>query len=154
MIDALIVIDALFLFFCASIYLGTGWSLVLFSFPIASRLTPETYALPFVEPVTHATRWLTWLTIAMLAAAVPLVIAEWGTGYVWVPIVYLAAVILATALTQKFIFPYNQEMRSGITDSGRLQTILGKWMRLNRIRTGLWTVEWVVMAAYFGLRAA
>ena len=154
MIETLVVLDALFLLFCASIYLGTGWSLVLFSFPIAPRLTPETYAVPFVEPVTHATRWLTWLTIAMLAAAIPLVIAEWGTGYVWVPIVYLAAVILATALTQRFIFPYNQEMRSGITDPRRLQTILGKWMRLNRIRTALWTVEWLVMAAYFGFRAA
>lgn len=152
MTDTWVVIDAVFLFLCASMYLGTGWSLILFSFPLAPRLTPQTYALPFVDPVQHATRFFTWMTTLMIAAAVPLIVAEWDSGYVWVPIVYLAAVAAATGLTMKFIFPYNQEMEKGITDPQRLRLILGKWMRLNIVRTSLWTVEWIVIALWFALR--
>jgi hypothetical protein len=154
MTDTWAVIDAAFMLLCASMYLGTGWSLVLFSFPIAPRLTPENYALPFVEPVTNATRFFTWMTTLMMAAAVALIVAEWSTGYVWVPIVYLAAAVAATGLTIKFVFPYNREMKAGITDPGRLRRTLGRWMRLNVLRVLLWTVEWVVITLYFALKVA
>jgi hypothetical protein len=70
-----VAVAALMLLF-ASMYLGTGWSLVLFSFPLAPRLTPQTYALPFVEPVRNATRFFTFMTIAMLVAAVVLTVGE------------------------------------------------------------------------------
>jgi hypothetical protein len=45
-------------------------------------------------------------------------------------------------------------MKQGITDPPRLQLILGKWMRLNVVRVSLWTIEWMVIAIYFGLKAA
>lgn len=154
MSETLRVIDAALMLLFASIYLGTGWSLVLFSFPIAPRLTPETYKLPFIEPVQHATAYFTWMTIAMLATAVVLIVGEAGGDYLWVPIVYLAGVIAATALTMLFIFPYNKELKAGVTDPARLRELLGKWMRLNVVRVLLWTVQWVAITLYFALKAA
>ncbi len=148
-----VIVAALMLLF-ASMYLGTGWSLVLFSFPIAPRLTPETYGLPFIEPVKHATQYFTWMTVAMLVAAVALLVGEADSEYLWVPIVYLAGVIAATALTMLFIFPYNKELKAGVTDRERLRVLLGKWMRLNVVRTSLWTIQWIAIALYFVLKAA
>lgn len=149
---ATVVVAALMLLF-ASMYLGTGWSLVLFSFPLAPRLTPETYALPFVEPVKNATRFFTLMTTAMLVAAVVLIIGEAGSEYLWVPIVYLVGVVAATALTVLFIFPYNKELTAGVTEPDRLRVVLGKWMRLNVIRVLLWTVQWTAITMYFVLKA-
>jgi len=154
MTDTWVVIDAAVLLLCASMYLGTGWSLVLFSFPLAPRLTPETYALPFVQPVENATRFFTWMTTLMVLASALLIVGEWSSGYIWVPIVYLAALVASTLLTVKFIFPYNHEMEGGITDLPRLRLILGRWMRLNVVRVSLWTIEWIVIALYFALKAA
>ncbi|HEV2791663.1 MAG TPA: anthrone oxygenase family protein [Solirubrobacterales bacterium] len=147
-----IVAAAMLLF--ASMYLGTGWSLVLFSFPIAPRLTPRTYELPFIEPVKHATSFFTYMTIAMVVAAVALIVGEADSGYLWSPVLYLAAVVAATVLTFAFIFPYNKELKAGVEDEGRLHHLLGKWMRLNVIRTLLWTVQWIAIALYFVLKAA
>jgi hypothetical protein len=148
-----VIVAALMLLF-ASMYLGTGWSLVLFSFPIEPRLTTQTYELPFIEPVKQATGFFTYMTIAMLIAAVVLIVGEADSGYLWSPIVYLAGVIAATALTILFIFPYNKELKAGVTDERRLHVLLRKWMRLNVIRTSLWTVQWVAIALYFALKAA
>ena len=138
----------------ASMYLGTGWSLILFSFPLAPRLTPDTYALPFIEPVENATLFFTYMTIAMMIAAAVLILGEAGSAYLWSPIVYLVGVIAATALTMLFIFPYNKELEAGVTDPDRLHTLLGKWMRLNVVRVSLWTVQWLAIALYFVLKAA
>ena len=148
-----IIVAGLMLLF-ASMYLGTGWSLVFFSFPLAPRLTPETYELPFIEPVKHATQFFTYMTIAMLIAAVALIVGEADSKYVWAPVAYLAGVIAATALTFLFIFPYNKELMDGVTDQDRLRMLLGKWMRLNVVRTSLWTVQWLAIALYFVLKAA
>ena len=144
---------ALVLLACASMYFGTGWSLVLFQLPDIPRLGPETYALPFVKPVERATRFFTWMTIVMLVAAVVLVVGEWHSGYVWVPIVYLAATVASTQLTRSVIIPLNKRMAQGITDPAEVRSVLTRWARLNRLRASLWTVEWAAIAAYFGLRA-
>ena len=150
----LLVLNNSLLFLCTSIYLGTGWSLVLFSFPLAPQLTPDTYSLPFVLPVENATRFFTYMTSLMFALLTIMLISEWRTRFRWVPIVVLAAVVAATALTIVFIFPHNHEMETGITDPARLQLILGKWMTLNTIRTSLWTVEWLAMMAYFAMKSS
>lgn len=141
------------LFLCASIYLGTGLSLVLFSFPIAPKLTPENYYMQFVPQVHAATQFFTYMTTLMIALAILMLVTEWRTKLRWVPIAVLAGVIAATALTVWVIFPYNEEMASGIKDSGRLAVVLGKWMMLNRIRVAIWVVQWLAMMAYFGIKA-
>ena len=88
----------------------------------------------------------------MMVAAIVLIVADWHSAYVIAPAVLLAAVIAATALTTKFIFPYNKRMAEHIRDQAELQVLLGKWIRLNWIRTLLWTVEWVSITTWFALR--
>ncbi len=148
------VANAVFLLLCVSMYLGTGWSLVLFSFPIAPKLTPATYYLQFVPQVDAATRFFSHMTMAMMASAVLMLWKEWQTGYRWVPAAVLASIIAATVLTTRAIFPLNHEMSAGITDQARLTVVLDHWMRLNAIRVVLWSVQWTVMALYFASKTA
>lgn len=147
------VLNAMLLFACASMYFGTGGSLVLFSFPIAPQLTPDNYFLPFVAPVEAATRFFTYMTIVMCASAVVMAWSEWRTGYRWIPLAVLAAVIAATALTIYGIFPYNHEMEAHIADAARLRVVLDRWMLLNKLRVSLWILQWVFMSVYFAQKA-
>jgi len=71
--------------------LGTGWSLVLFSFPSRAQLTVDNYYEQFVPAVVRATRFFTWMTMVMMAAAIVLIVADWHTAYVIAPAVVLAA---------------------------------------------------------------
>ncbi|KAA5541198.1 anthrone oxygenase family protein [Adhaeribacter rhizoryzae] len=136
------------LFLCTSMYLGTGWSLILFSFPIVPELTPANYYLQFVPQVTAATQFFTYMTVVMLATALIMIIAEWRSALRWFPIGVIAGVILATALTIIYIIPYNEQMAAGITDAAVLQGVLEKWTRLNVIRVSLWSGQWLCMMAY------
>ncbi|MCY1045032.1 hypothetical protein OV208_27205 [Corallococcus sp. bb12-1] len=145
--------NACLLFLCVSMYLGTGWSLVLFTFPIAPQLTVDNYYLQFVPQVQAATRFFTGMTMVMMLSAVVLAWRERRTSLRWYPLMVLLAVVVATLLTRIFIFPYNDEMAAGITSPERLTEVLGAWMRMNRVRVGLWTVQWLSMLGYFVHRA-
>lgn len=144
--------NASFLFLTTAMYLGTGWSMWLFQFPVAPQLTPSTYYWVFVPQVASATTFFTWMTSLMMLSALIMIWLEWKTDMRWVPIVVLLAVLTATGLTVKFIFPYNNAMSAGIHDPGQLQDILTKWMTLNKVRVSLWTVQWAAMMWYFGRR--
>ncbi len=52
--STLLVASYMLLFACTSMYFGTGWSLVLFSFPTADQLTPDNYYSHFVPQVEAA----------------------------------------------------------------------------------------------------
>lgn len=143
------VVNAAFLFLCTSMYLGTGWSLVLFQFPIASELTTANYYSHFVPQVEAATRFFTFMTMAMLVSGAVMVFSEWGSGYLWVPVVVLAGIVAATLLTTRFILPLNARMKDGITDENELPRVLRRWTALNRVRVGLWTVQWGAMMVWF-----
>ena len=84
--------------------------------------------------------------------SIVLIVADRSSAYVIAPAIVLASVIAATALTIKFIFPYNKRMEARITDERELQSVLGKWMLLNWIRVSLWTVQWFAIAGYFAFR--
>lgn len=144
--------DVLLLLF-VSMYLGTGWSLVLFSFPIAPKLTVDNYYMQFVPQVTAATRFFTVMTSLMLVSAVIMIVSLWGSALVWLPVIVIAAVIAATVMTVIWILPLNNQMSAGIKDPTQLNDIIGRWMGLNRVRVGLWSVEWLAMAAFFGIKA-
>lgn len=141
----------LFLFLCTSMYLGTGWSLVLFSFPIAPKLRPDNYYDHFVPQVQAATRFFTVMTTLMLAAGVVMIVGDPNHFYWALPAVVLAGVVAATTMTLIWIFPDNKKMAAGVTTQEELDTVLARWMRNNRVRVGLWTVQWSAMAAWFGL---
>ncbi|RKH48552.1 DUF1772 domain-containing protein [Corallococcus sp. AB049A] len=142
-------VNACLLFLCTSMYLGTGWSLILFSFPIAPQLTVNNYYLQFVPQVQAATRFFTYMTAVMLLSSGVLAWRERKTALRWYPLGALVAVVVATLLTRIYIFPYNDEMAAGITSPERLTEVLGAWMRMNRIRVGLWTVQWLLTLGYF-----
>jgi hypothetical protein len=145
----LLIANHALLFLCASMYLGTGGSLVLFSFPIAPQLTPDNYYMQFVPQVQAATQFFTIMTEVMLVCGIIMIIAEWRQSTRWVPIVVLAGVIAATVLTLYWIFPLNKEMGAHIQDPARLRLVLDQWMQLNRVRVSLWLVEWLAMMWYF-----
>lgn len=141
------------LFLCASIYLGTGGSMVLFSFPIAPQLTVDNYYLQFVPQVQAATEFFTTMTKLMLVCGAIMLYSEWHQPLRWVPVVVIIAILAATGLTLYEIFPLNHEMSAHITDPIRLKEVLTQWMHLNRIRVGLWCIQWVSMAWYFSVLA-
>ena len=140
-----LLINHCILFLCCSIYLGTGVSLVFFQFPLEPKLTPDNYYLMFVEPVTNATRFFTYMTVVMLVTGFIMLVTEWFTGLRWVPAVVLLGIVVATLLTIYFIFPYNDELAKGIRDPERLKIVFAKWASMNRIRVSLWTVQWAAM---------
>jgi hypothetical protein len=137
------------LLLCCSMYLGTGGSLVLFQFPVEPLLTPENYALIFVDPVTRATQFFTWMTIVMLVTGVVMLASEWLSGLRFVPLVVLAALVASTLLTIWFILPLNDRLAAGVTDPAELAEVFHKWANLNRVRVALWVVEWCAMMYWF-----
>jgi Domain of unknown function (DUF1772) len=151
LIRALVVADAALLMACASMYFGTGWSLVLFQFPLRSQITPANYYLPFVAPVAAATRFFTWMTVVMIVAAGLLIVASWGTILALAPVVALAGVVAATLLTIVFVLPINRQLAAGIKDEATLNPLLDRWMRLNTIRVAFWTVEWLAILVYLAV---
>jgi hypothetical protein len=149
--EKLLVLNKALLFAFASMYFGTGWSLILFTFPIAPKLTPDNYYDQFVPQVHAATEFFTYMTMVMMACCVIFIIEEWRTNVKWYPIGVLLLVIAATLLTTKYIFTYNEQMAAGIKDPVQLKEVLGKWMRLNVIRVLLWTCQWLVMMIFFSV---
>src|SRR5579863_4079300 len=145
--------NSCFLFLTTAMYLGTGWSLWLFQFPVAPHLTPANYYWAYVPQVEAATRFFTVMTELMIASSLVMIWAEWKGGLRWVPIVVLASVLAATGLTIWFIVPYNDAMAAGIKDPVALQSLLAKWINLNRVRILIWTVQWAAMMFYFARRA-
>lgn len=144
-----LILNHVILFCCCSIYLGIGAFMIVFLFPLEPRITPDNYAFVFVEPVAHATTFLTWLTIVMIVTALVMLFTEWFTGIRWVPIVVLAGLIGATLLTIYGLFPYNRQLNAGIDDPAQLAHVFSRWAALNRIRVSLWAVQWLAMAYWF-----
>lgn len=140
------------LFLCVSMHMGTRWSMVLFSLPTEPHLTAENYHYAFVPQVAAATDFFTGMTKLMIVLCIIMLIAEWKTGFRWVPIVVLLAVFAATGLTLKYICPLNEAMTKGIKDLAELCSTLDHWMFLNKIRVAMWSVQWVAMMTYFALK--
>jgi hypothetical protein len=145
----LLLLNAVLLLLCCSIYLGTGFSLVFFQFPLEPRLTVANYQLIFVAPVTAAIHFFTYMTIVMLICGAIMLATEWLSGLRWVPVVVLLAIVVATALTVWVIVPLNNELAAGVTDPARLKVIFHQWANLNRARFALWVIQWAAMAYWF-----
>lgn len=145
----LLVANNAILFLCCSIYLGTGVSLVFFQFPLEPKLTVDNYYLIFVEPVTRATHFFTYMTLVMLVTGIVMLASESLSGLRWVPIIVLVALIASTLLTVLVIFRYNKALADGIHDPAELKRIFASWATLNRIRVSLWVIEWAAMMTYF-----
>jgi hypothetical protein len=149
----LLVVNSSFLFLCVSMYFGTGWSLVLFSFPVEPQLTVDNYYLQFVPPVTIATHFFTYMTALMCVSCVIMAIGEWKTPDRWIPAIVLVLVLTATGLTVWKILDLNKQMAAHITDPELLKDVFRRWMSLNRVRVAFWTLQWITLMVYFGRKA-
>ncbi len=145
----LLLLNHVVLFLCCSMYLGTGGSMVLFQFPVEPLLRPDNYALIFVDPVTRATHFFTWMTIVMLVTGLIMLATEWLSGLRWVPAIVLLGIIASTLLTIIFILPLNDRLAAGITDTDELARIFHRWANLNRVRVSLWIIQWLAMMYWF-----
>jgi hypothetical protein len=145
----LLLLNHVILLLCASIYLGTGVSLWFFQLPLEPKLTVDNYYMLFVEPVTAATHFFTYMTILMLICGVIMLATEWLSGLRWVPVVVLLGVIAATVLTETVLFPLNAKLEAHVTDPATLKTLFHQWANLNRVRISLWVVQWIAMAYWF-----
>lgn len=145
----LLLLNHVILLMGCSIYFGAGIFLIVFQLPLEPRLTPDNYALVFVEPVQNATRFLTWLTVVMLINVCVMLFTEWFSGIRWVPVVVLLAIIGATVVTVGFLFDYNRELTEGIRDPERLRVVFHNWADLARLRFAFWVIEWCAMTYWF-----
>lgn len=140
---------ALLLF--ATLYFGLGWGLVLFQFPGALDATkPGGFSERFGRPVRTAVAFFTVWSVLMVVGGVILTVAEWDEGnYRWGPLVYTVATVVATTFTVVLIVPVNKALYADVPDPGQFRSLLGRWIRLNIVRTVIWTVEWLAMAFWF-----
>lgn len=140
---------ALLLF--ASIYLGLGFTEVVMLFPGAVKTTRAAdFPERFGAPVRRAVAYFGVQSTLMVAGSVALTIAEWDEGgYRWGPLAYLLTTVATTAFTVVFILPVNRSLYRDITDEGEFTRLLTRWVQLNVIRAGLWTVEWFAIAIWF-----
>lgn len=150
---ALYAINNVLLFAAVSIYFGTGWSTVLFQFPVMPELTPQNYALHFIPQIDAATDFFTFLVTLMLVTCGVMIWQEWRTRFRWLPLVLLVLIIGSTCLTVFIIFPVNDVLRAGITEQAELMAVVRRWMNLTWLRAILWSLEWSLMAYYFAMMA-
>jgi hypothetical protein len=149
----LLLVSYAVLFAGVSIYFGTGWSTVIFQFPMLPELNVSNYYLHFVPQVANATSFFTVLVPVMCLICLVMLKAEWHTRWRWIPVVVLLAILAASGITYFLIFPINREMAAHITDPQQLAVAINKWVRYTWLRVALWTLEWLVMMCYFAQRA-
>lgn len=147
-----LVANNLFLLLCVSIYLGTGVSLVLFQYPNADKLTPDNYYDQFVPQVTAATKFFTVVSTLMLISGALMIAFEPVNWERIFPVIVEAAVVAATVLAVFWELPLNKKMAAHIQDQGALDAVLSEWMKINWIRFSLWSVQWVGMVLWLGVK--
>lgn len=148
-----LLLNHVLLMLCASIYLGTGISLVFFQMPSFGGLTVGNYYEYLVPPVDRATAFFTGMTMVMYVTAGLMLVAERKSHLRWLPTIVLVTLSASTVLTITMIFEYNEQLRAGVIDQGQLHAVVDAWMRLNWVRVGLWVVMWLATMTYFALRS-
>ena len=86
----------------------------------------------------------------MLVGGLIMTISEWDEGgFRWAPLVYFVATVVATTITVGLIFPVNKVLNTPTDDAVLFRSTLAKWIRLNILRTVVWSIEWLAMALWF-----
>ena len=140
---------ALWFLFGASMYMGTMWVLKWFLFPTWHGLSRDNVATHFGIPTRRATVFFTVVVPLMFVASIVLIVAEWGTSYVWFGVACLVGIFLLTFVGQGIIIPINKRIRGGLfADDTELRHLLARWMLLNDIRFYGSTFTWVAIVWY------
>ncbi len=151
--NRLLALNNALLFISASMYLGTGGSLVFFQFPSFSELTVDNYKLIIVDPIDRATVFLTYMTLLMYFTAAVMLLAEYRNHMRWVPIIVLLALTTTTLITTAFLFDVNDEFRQGVTSQSRLDELVDTWKSFNVVRFSLWILMWLAVMSFYWIRA-
>lgn len=148
--QTLLLINALYFLFGATMYVGTMWVLRLFLYPTWRALTPDNVMEHFGVPTILATRFFTAVVPPMFLSGLVLVVSEWGDPLMWVALVCLVGIIFLTYVGQQIIIPVNKKIRGGEYDGpAGLLPLLNRWMFLNNLRFVGSTITWAAIVWYF-----
>jgi hypothetical protein len=134
----------------ASIYMGSGYSLVVLQFPGALKsVNAGNFDDRLGGPIRRATITWTVMVILMVAGGIVLTVHEWDHGgYRYGPLVYVVATVVATAWTLLIIFPVNQRLRDADDDPAEFTRALSLWMKLSVVRFAFWVTEWLAITIW------
>jgi hypothetical protein len=142
----LLLINALYFLFGATMYVGTMWVLKFFLYPTWRSLARENVDMHFGIPTRAATKFFTIVVPIMFISGGILVWSEWGTIRVIPAIICLVGIIVLTWVGQGIIIPINKRIRGGdFADDSELRSLLKRWMMLNDIRFYVSTLTWAAM---------
>lgn len=147
--EGLLLANALYFLFGATMYVGTMWVLRFFLYPTWRVLTPDNVNDHFGVPTILATKFFTFVVPPMFLSGGIMVWSEWGNRLVILAATCLAGVLLLTFVGQQIIIPVNKKVRGGDYDGpAGLTVLLKRWMFLNDIRFYGSTVTWVAIVWY------
>jgi uncharacterized membrane protein len=145
----LLLVNAVYFLFGATMYMGTMWVLRFFLYPTWRGLTPDNVGEHFGVPTIIATKFFTVVVPPMFLSGIVLVVSEWGDPLVWVSAVCLVGIVVLTYVGQQLIIPVNKKIRGGEFDGpAGLTPLLMKWMQLNNIRFVVSTITWAAIVWY------
>jgi hypothetical protein len=150
----LIDLNNAYVFFCSSVYLGMFWSLHFFWFPhYPHTLNLANYYDAIIPQTTTATKYF-FVTIPIMAVAILIMlITEWKSRLIWVPILWIPGLLAPVVVQQAFIEKINNQFKAGVPDMDTLHTLLAKWMFLNDVRFVILTLMWGVTMFFFLAKA-
>ena len=142
----LLLINALYFLFGATMYVGTMWVLKLFLYPTWHGLSRDNVDTYFGIPTRAATKFFTAIVPIMFISGGILVWSEWGTIRLIPAIICLVGIITLTWVGQGIIIPINVRIRGGdFADDTELRALLKRWMTLNDIRFYVSTLTWAAI---------
>lgn len=142
----LLLLNALYFLFGATMYVGTMWVLKWFLYPTWRSLDRGNVDMHFGIPTRQATKFFTVVVPIMFISGGIMVWAEWGTFRVVLAAICLVGIIVLTVVGQGLIIPINIRIRGGdFKDDAELRSLLGRWMLLNDIRFYVSTLTWLAM---------
>ena len=155
--EVLLLVNALYFLFGATMYMGTMWVLRFFLYPTWKSLTPENVYQHFGIPTILATKFFTVVVPPMFLSGIVLVVSEWGEWdhpLVWLGAVCLVGIVVLTYVGQQIIIPVNKKIRGGEYDGPEgLTPLLMRWMQLNNIRFVASTITWAAIVWYIAAKA-
>jgi hypothetical protein len=145
----LLVLNHIYIFLMASIYIGLFTSLHFFWFPSFESLTVSNYYDQIIPQTTRATQFF-FVTIPIMYIAMAIMTwSEWRTKFRWVPIACLIGISIPVYIQQGMIERVNDALKVGVTDQAQLSELLQRWMSLNDLRWIVLSLVWAIMAYYF-----
>jgi uncharacterized membrane protein len=145
----LLLVNAIYFLFGATMYMGTMWVLRFFLYPTWRSLGPDNVMEHFGVPTILATKFFTVVVPPMFLSGIVLVVSEWGGSLVWLGAACLVGIVVLTYVGQQIIIPVNKRIRGGEYDGpAGLTPLLMRWMQLNNIRFVVSTLTWIAIVWY------